>query len=255
MKRNILTCITIIVATLLSVPVIAGANAVSWTSENYRAYTYAYLSEMYFPEDQWGQIDEEKLSPPLAVPLSASAYSEYTNPVHLLIKSWGDAVSNVSSSTFYVSADTQSYASTDGHAHAIASFTGSFSASDPYFEFSYDLSTAYSKYDFGTPTSYVPSYDGWLTVESITSGTTLLDTSLSAGTDSVLVALPAGHDINVSFGIEAFSDYPAYYRGGATREATLSFNTSVVPEPISSILFIAGGTLLAGRRYIRKDRT
>jgi hypothetical protein len=36
---------------------------------------------------------------------------------------------------------------------------------------------------------------------------------------------------------------------------TVRLNVSVVPEPISSILFVIGGALLGGRRYLKKRKS
>jgi hypothetical protein len=89
-----------------------------------------------------------------------------------------------------------------------------------------------------------------LTVNSLTSGTNLIDTSLTTGSDAIIVALPYGHNIEVFYGIEV-SAAPPMSKTGGFRDATLSFTTSVVPEPISSVLFITGSMLLAGRRFMK----
>jgi hypothetical protein len=45
----------------------------------------------------------------------------------------------------------------------------------------------------------------------------------------------------------------SFYTGGSWN-TPLAFQPSIVPEPISSILFISGGTLLAIRRNIKRNR-
>jgi hypothetical protein len=87
----------------------------------------------------------------------------------------------------------------------------------------------------------------------LTSETNLLDISLSDGSNNISIAVPDGDNIEVFFGVQAISDPPPY-KVGATRNAALTFSAAVVPEPISSILFITGGTLLAGRRYIKRNK-
>ncbi len=61
--------------------------------------------------------------------------------------------------------------------------------------------------------------------------------------ESVYVFRPTG-------GFQGF--YPA---GGMEAQAWAVRDVSVVPEPISSILFVTGGTLLAGRRHLRRKKS
>ena len=47
------------------------------------------------------------------------------------------------------------------------------------------------------------------------------------------------------------------FMGKGTRHVyfdDLSFNTAVAPEPVSSVLFLAGGSLLASKRYLRRRK-
>ena len=43
-------------------------------------------------------------------------------------------------------------------------------------------------------------------------------------------------------------------RSGSESDHVLTVGTTVVPEPVSSILFVAGGGLLAGRRYMKRKK-
>jgi hypothetical protein len=57
-----------------------------------------------------------------------------------------------------------------------------------------------------------------------------------------------------SFGFGNQNDAPKNYSGGLYAIAVLPGDVAVVPEPISSILFLAGGATLIGKRYLRKKK-
>ena len=52
-------------------------------------------------------------------------------------------------------------------------------------------------------------------------------------------------------GINDYGQVVGWYNNDS---GTHGFMATVVPEPISSILFVTGGVVLAGRRYLRRKR-
>ncbi|UCH80252.1 MAG: hypothetical protein JSW20_10975 [Nitrospiraceae bacterium] len=63
---------------------------------------------------------------------------------------------------------------------------------------------------------------------------------------------PVNHTVEFSFLDFGWGNGAHHWGGNAIGDIVVDPYPAVVPEPISSILFITGGTLLAGRRYFRR---
>lgn len=130
--------------------------------------------------------------------------------------------------------DSSIYLSIDGRdAEAEASYSGRYIADDHYFNFQYTN-------DLG----------GWTRFSVKQDQIYLYDDYLNSGSNTISVPTSIGSDILVNI-------YSFRFGGFGISPSSLNYNMStsasaVAPEPISSILFITGGSLLAGRRYLRK---
>ncbi|MBI4683616.1 MAG: hypothetical protein HY755_00265 [Nitrospirae bacterium] len=124
-----------------------------------------------------------------------------------------------------------------GASTASASFSGNYTAILPILQLDYIMTDISGSLGFR--------------VDDITTGTSLFNTtfgSLSHTTDTGIVQVNTliGHEISVSTSGRGSGSFNVYYSS--------STPVPVAPEPISSILFVTGGTLLAGRRYLRKKK-
>ncbi len=121
---------------------------------------------------------------------------------------------------------------------------------------------------FGDNAIFVP-YQGWLWSMVIFNGTDsvmLGDHSLggafnydvSLGNKAAAQASALSHNgVGTSVPIESKGElwFYIYDPGIRDAEGSLTFNVAVVPEPISTTLFIVGGVLLGGRSYLRRKKS
>ncbi len=233
MKRNNSKAITsagIIIIILLLVPVTAFANAVPWTSETYTAFACASNDHLPGPPNPdascYGSYETYSYGPPLPISAIISFTEETAHPTR------GSA--NITSSDMSVYAHSHH---SDQLAASSAEFSGTFIAIDAPFLFTYELALNANELN-----------DAWLTVTDQTSGSILADYTLQVTSNPTLISVgtPDNHVISVDFGVET---------AGFLGSSTLNYATAIAPEPISSILFVTGGTLLVGRRFLKKKKT
>ncbi len=216
-----------ITAVVTFIPIISLAETIPWNTQEYRAYAYAKYGTTEWVEELYG--------PPL--PIEASVLSCCGSI------SWSSARSRIESSYMYVAVEDVG----GWPAYATASFLGTYTStsSNPLFNFSYSIVTTSG----ATP----PNQDYWLNVNDLTDNANLYYNnalSTNAGTITIDVPTTPGHEISVNFLIS--NEGVAY--PSQIGSAGMTYNMAVAPEPISSILFVTGGAVLAGRLYRKRRR-
>jgi len=218
---------------LLFIPIIVFAYPVPWTTESYRTYAYTDI-------DGALANSEENFGPLL--PITASALS--TKPVgsgYFIIGSY--AHSEITSSGMTIETRANGYGDVAGRNVADTSFTGIFTASAPLFQYSFSYSG-----DQDVDRGFT-----FITIDDLTASTTLFSQNITTDSTNIFaIDTPVGHSIRVYYGmsIGVLDSYPGLASNNLTQ--SLTYSTAVAPEPVSSILFVTGGALLAGRRFLRR---
>ena len=209
--------ISIIFVSLVLLSTFSGAANVSWTTDSFEAAACA--------DDFTCQLNSNRnIGPPLPVSASEVWYFDESEN--------SSAFSSITTSVMQISADRVTTV-----AGAEALFLGTFYSSQPYFAFTYNLTSD------GTT--------NWLRVDDLTDSSSLFDQNLSDGSSTIYVPVISGHEIQVDFGLSG-GFYTLAPLAQGSKNATMSYSMAVVPEPISSILFIVGGATLGFRRYMRR---
>ena len=205
----------VIVLTLMLLPLSAGAAPVPWNNTWYSALAAKSCCGDW--TDATEVLDEGPTLP-------RYAYAEhYTGP--------GDyALTEITATTIRMAHDRSEAA---WYEHQ-ADITGDFTAADPFFVF------------------YTDWEDGWLTVEDVTTSTTLFDGSPS-GSQVYYIATQIGDNISVSFG-GGYWYFEAPTAPPYDETWNYSMSLGVAPEPVSSTLFIVGGATLGFRRFRKKRK-
>jgi hypothetical protein len=278
MKSKILTYVILAVITAILTAGLANASPVPWDSEFYaiQQFGVTWDDDIYLipRSDSNGSTATDQSSLPISS-IAEAEFPDFCTPGNNCDQ-WAGGFSEITTSTMSVAAWTNNISPqvplrSGARASAWSSFTGEFTATQPVFQLDYDFT-----WDM-TVETYDPvsiSYDevfGWIVVKDLTDGNNILDTEfffrdvVAFGTggadsesgslsDTFLVNIPVGHAIEVKYGIQQGA-IDILGAGMASSEFDATFSTSVVPEPISSTLFIIGGTFLAGRRYLKKRKS
>lgn len=225
MKRKLLFTILTMFIFSLSITFAVGAAEVPWLTETYNVSTWAAAVDQSINDSDFA------VGPPL--PISAYSWVGVSDGYDL---NWGSATAEITDTTMYLSLNFRH----DGHNDGYASFNGNYTAIDPYFVYSYNLLSS----------GYQTSFN--IGVWDLTTSTSLYSLDIRNGSDVLYIPTTVGNDIRVTFSLDTDA-YNTRHIGTST--LTYSMSTAVAPEPVSMVLFVTGGALLAGRRLLKRRRS
>ena len=135
-----------------------------------------------------------------------------------------------------------------GTGRGYTQFLGTYTSNDSFFFLSYDALLK--------PLSSYTTHSLTINVNDLTASSVLFSQTITTDTvGSYYIPNPIGDNISVDFKLSLNKTVNQPWLENLLVTSSVNYDMStaaVAPEPISSILFITGGTLLAGRRYLRR---